>query len=65
MAKTSGRGEVYSMVVFHQPFHRGFDNHLPCTVALVELDEWVNVPGKHSWLPARGGHSGDVGSSGV
>ena len=39
--KTSGRGEVYSWVVFHQPFHRGFANDLPYIVALVELEEGV------------------------
>lgn len=35
----SGRGSVFSYVVFHQAYHPGFKAALPYNVALVQLDE--------------------------
>ncbi len=35
----SGRGTVYSFVVFHQAFHPAFKDQLPYNVAVVELVE--------------------------
>jgi uncharacterized OB-fold protein len=35
----SGRGKVFSFVVYHRVYHPGFANEVPYTVALVELDE--------------------------
>jgi len=35
----SGRGTVYSFVVFHQAFHPAFKDRLPYNVAVVELVE--------------------------
>jgi uncharacterized OB-fold protein len=37
--ESPGIGEIYSFVVFHRSFHPFFDDKLPYTVALVELDE--------------------------
>lgn len=37
--KTSGRGSVYSFVVFHRIYHTGFANEIPYVVAVVELEE--------------------------
>lgn len=35
----SGRGEVFSFVVYHQAFDPAFKEHLPYNVAIVTLDE--------------------------
>jgi uncharacterized OB-fold protein len=37
--EASGRGRIFSYVVFHRVYHRGFANEVPYVVALVELDE--------------------------
>jgi uncharacterized OB-fold protein len=37
--KTSGRGKIYSYVVYHRAYHPGFEQEIPYVVALVELDE--------------------------
>jgi uncharacterized OB-fold protein len=38
-AKASGRGRVYSFVVYHRAYHPAFASELPYVVALVELEE--------------------------
>lgn len=35
----SGRGTVFSYVVFHQAYHAGFKGDVPYNVALVQLEE--------------------------
>lgn len=35
----SGRGEVFSYVVFHQLYNKAFEKDVPYNVALVQLDE--------------------------
>jgi uncharacterized OB-fold protein len=35
----SGRGKIFSYVVFHRVYHRGFATEVPYVVALIELDE--------------------------
>jgi uncharacterized OB-fold protein len=35
----SGRGRVFSYVVFHQVYHRAFEDDVPYNVALVQLEE--------------------------
>ncbi|HYH29009.1 MAG TPA: Zn-ribbon domain-containing OB-fold protein [Pseudonocardia sp.] len=35
----SGRGEVYSSIVFHQVYHPAFADDVPYNVSLVQLDE--------------------------
>lgn len=35
----SGRGRVFSYVVFHQVYHRAFQDDIPYNVALVQLEE--------------------------
>ncbi|MFH1480865.1 MAG: Zn-ribbon domain-containing OB-fold protein [Pseudomonadota bacterium] len=35
----SGKGRLYTYVVYHKAFHPGFANDLPYVVAVVELDE--------------------------
>lgn len=35
----SGRGTVFSFVVFHRAYHAGFAQEIPYNVALVQLDE--------------------------
>ena len=35
----SGKGRVFSFVIYHRAFHRGFADELPYVVAVIELDE--------------------------
>jgi uncharacterized protein len=35
----SGRGTVYSSIVFHQVYHPGFANDVPYNVSLIQLEE--------------------------
>jgi uncharacterized OB-fold protein len=35
----SGRGRIYSFVVFHRVYHPAFESDVPYVVAIVELDE--------------------------
>jgi len=42
--RTSGRGTVYSFVVFHRLYHPGFADDLPYVVAVVELEEGPRLP---------------------
>lgn len=35
----SGKGEVYSYIVFHQRYNQAFEGDLPYNVALIQLDE--------------------------
>ncbi len=37
--RVSGRGKIFSFVVFHRVYHPAFQADLPYTVALVELEE--------------------------
>lgn len=37
----SGRGRVFSYVVFHNAYHRGFAADLPYNVALIRLEEGI------------------------
>jgi uncharacterized protein len=37
--RVSGRGRVFSFVVFHRVYHPGFEYDVPYVVALIELDE--------------------------
>lgn len=37
--EASGRGKVFSFVVFHRVYHRAFKGKVPYTVAVIELEE--------------------------
>lgn len=37
--KLTGRGTIFSFVVFHRAFHKSFEKDVPYAVALVELEE--------------------------
>lgn len=39
----SGRGTVWSWVVFHQKYYSGFADELPYNVAIVQLDEGPRI----------------------
>jgi uncharacterized OB-fold protein len=39
----SGRGRIYSFVIYHRPFHPAYTTEVPYAVALVELDEGVRM----------------------
>jgi uncharacterized OB-fold protein len=36
---TSGRGRIFSYVVYHRIYHPGFADEVPYAVAVIELDE--------------------------
>lgn len=38
-ADVSGRGKVYSFVIYHRVYHPGFADETPYVVAVIELDE--------------------------
>lgn len=38
-APVSGRGKIFSFVVYHRVYHPAFEQDVPYAVALVELDE--------------------------
>ncbi len=40
---STGKGEVWSHVVFHQPYHPAFERLIPYGVAIVELEEGVRM----------------------
>jgi len=42
---SKGRGVIYSYVVFHRSFHPYFNDKIPYTVALIELEEGPRVMG--------------------
>ena len=35
----SGKGRVFSFVIYHRAYHRGFADEIPYVVAVIELDE--------------------------
>jgi uncharacterized OB-fold protein len=35
----SGRGTLFSYVIYHRPYHPGFKGELPYNVSIVELEE--------------------------
>jgi uncharacterized OB-fold protein len=41
--QASGRGKIFSFVIFHRVYHPGFSGEVPYGVALVELEEGPRV----------------------
>lgn len=41
--KVSGRGSIYTWVVFHQVYHQAFANDAPYAVVVVQLEEGVRL----------------------
>jgi uncharacterized protein len=35
----SGKGTIFSFVIFHRPYHPGFRDELPYNVSIIELEE--------------------------
>jgi uncharacterized OB-fold protein len=50
-AQSSGRGKVFSYVVFHRAYHPGFADDVPYAVALVELEEGPRLLGNVIGVP--------------
>ena len=40
----SGRGTIYSFVVFHRVYHPGFAEDVPYVAAVVQLEEGPRLP---------------------
>lgn len=49
--RVKGKGKIYSFVVFHRAYHKGFEGQIPYAVALVELDEGPRVMGNVLGVP--------------
>lgn len=56
----SGRGTVFSYVVFHQAYHPGFKGDLPYNVALVQLEEGPRMYGNVVGVPNDAVKIGDT-----
>ncbi len=41
--KSKGRGTVFSYIIYHQAFHKGFQDEIPYAVAVVDLEEGVRI----------------------
>ncbi len=41
--KVSGKGKIYSFIVYHRVYHPGFASEIPYNVSLIELDEGVRM----------------------
>jgi uncharacterized OB-fold protein len=41
--RSSGKGNVYSYIVYHQAWHPGFGEEMPYAVAIIELEEGVRL----------------------
>lgn len=39
----SGKGKVYTFVVFHHAYHKAFENDLPYVTAVIELEEGPHI----------------------
>lgn len=42
----SGRGEIYSFVIFYHIYHKGFSDEVPYAVASIKLDEGPRLIGR-------------------
>jgi uncharacterized protein len=40
---SSGKGTVFSFVVFHKLYHKGWDGEIPYAVAIIELEEGARM----------------------
>lgn len=54
--ETSGKGRVYSFVVFHRVYHPAFEADIPYVVAVVELDEGPRLLSNIVGAPVDGVH---------
>ena len=41
--KSKGRGTVFSYIIYHQAFHKSFQDEIPYAVAVVDLEEGVRI----------------------
>jgi uncharacterized protein len=41
--KVSGKGTIYSFIVYHRVYHPSFANEVPYNVSIIELDEGVRM----------------------
>lgn len=59
-ADVSGRGTVFSTIVFHQAYHPGFKADLPYNVSMVQLDEGPRLFSNVVGVPPRDVKVGDA-----
>ncbi len=41
--RSSGKGKVFSFVVFHRLYHKGWDGEVPYVVGIIELEEGARM----------------------
>lgn len=56
----SGRGSVFSYVIFHRAYHPGFKDDVPYNVALVQLEEGPRMYSNIVGTPNDEVHIGDL-----
>jgi uncharacterized OB-fold protein len=49
--QSSGRGTVFSFVVFHRVYHPGYEGEVPYAVGLIELEEGPRIVSNVIGLP--------------
>ncbi len=55
----SGRGTVFSSIVFHQVYHAAFKNDVPYNVSLIQLDEGPRMVSNVVGVPPQSVKVGD------
>ena len=50
--EVSGRGKVFSFVVYHRLYHKGWADELPYVVAVIELEEGPRILSTVTEIPA-------------
>jgi len=51
--ETSGRGKVFSFVVYHRVYHPGFADEVPYAVAVIALDEGPRMLSNVTGIPVE------------
>ena len=41
--QSSGKGKIFSFVIFHRLYHKGWDGEIPYVVAVIELEEGARL----------------------
>lgn len=59
-AEASGRGTVFSTIVFHQAYHPGFKADLPYNVSMIQLEEGPRMFSNVVGVPPRDVKVGDA-----
>ena len=51
--KSAGKGRIFSFVIFHRLYHKGWDGEIPYVVAIIELDEGARMLSNVIGIPVQ------------